>query len=72
MFCKPALVSNISIRKIGILLLFGGVAASSVALQAQDRRSRIDVEQYTVDAEVSPNTQSITARPRGTRCSTLG
>src|SRR5215471_4586332 len=27
-----------------------------------DRRSRIDIEQYTIDAEVSPNTQSLTAK----------
>jgi tetratricopeptide (TPR) repeat protein len=44
-------------RNLGILFLFAGVAA-----QAQDRRSRIDVEQYTVDAEISPNTQSISAK----------
>jgi hypothetical protein len=29
---------------------------------SQDRRSRIDVEQYVIDAEVSPNTQSLSAK----------
>jgi hypothetical protein len=37
-------------------------AAAPAVSQAQDRRSRIDVEQYTIDAEVSPNTQSVTAK----------
>jgi hypothetical protein len=36
------------------------VAAAATA--QPDRRSRIDVEQYTIEAEVSPNTQSITAK----------
>ncbi|HMC61808.1 MAG TPA: hypothetical protein VKJ01_21625, partial [Candidatus Solibacter sp.] len=37
-------------------------AAAPAVAQAQDRRSRIDVEQYTIDAEVSPSTQSVTAK----------
>jgi hypothetical protein len=45
-------------RNLRTLLLFAAV----IALPAQDRRSRIDVEQYTIDAEVSPNTQSVTAK----------
>src|ERR1035437_10071926 len=40
------------------LLLTLGLRAS----WAQDRRSRIDVEQYTIDAEVSPAAQSLTAK----------
>jgi tetratricopeptide (TPR) repeat protein len=38
--------------------------AVAVTLPAQERRntSRIDVEQYTIDAEISPNTQSISAK----------
>src|SRR5450631_4293695 len=38
------------------------VAGASVAWAQADRRSRIDVEQYTIDAEVSPATQSLTAK----------
>jgi tetratricopeptide (TPR) repeat protein len=38
------------------------LALGAVAAWSQDRRSRIDVEQYTIDAEVSPNTQSISAK----------
>ena len=37
-------------------------ARMSAPRWAQDRRSRIDVEQYTIDAEVSPATQSLTAK----------
>ena len=36
--------------------------AASAAWAQQDRRSRINVEQYTIDAEVSPATQSLTAK----------
>jgi hypothetical protein len=38
------------------------LALSATAAWSQDRRSRIDVEQYTIDAEVSPNTQSLSAK----------
>ena len=38
------------------------LALAASAAWAQDRRSRIDVEQYTIDAEVSPATQSLTAK----------
>ena len=38
------------------------LALGACAAWAQDRRSRIDVEQYTIDAEVSPATQSLTAK----------
>ena len=37
------------------------LALGASAAWAQDRRSRIDVEQYTIDAEVSPAAQSLTA-----------
>ena len=38
------------------------LALAASAAWAQDRRSRIHVEQYTIDAEVSPATQSLTAK----------
>ena len=38
------------------------LALGAGAAWSQDRRSRIDVEQYTIDAEVSPNTQSLSAK----------
>jgi tetratricopeptide (TPR) repeat protein len=41
----------------GILLF-----VSSLAAPAQERRNRIDVDAYAIDAEVSPNTQSLTAK----------
>ena len=43
----------------GLILLAAGVSAP-----AQERRpaSRIHVDQYTIDAEISPNTQSIDAK----------
>ena len=34
----------------------------AIAAPAQERRARIDVEQYTIDAEISPNTQSISVK----------
>jgi tetratricopeptide (TPR) repeat protein len=43
---------------------FAALLAFSLAglAPAQDRRSRIDVDQYTIEAEISPNTQSISAK----------
>jgi aminopeptidase N len=38
------------------------LAVGASAAWAQDRRSRIDVELYTIDAEVSPASQSLTAK----------
>jgi Tfp pilus assembly protein PilF len=38
------------------------LALAASAAWAQDRRSRIHVEQYTIDAEVSPAAQSLTAK----------
>jgi aminopeptidase N len=34
----------------------------AMAAPAQDRRSRIDVEQYTIDAEISPSAQTIAVK----------
>jgi aminopeptidase N len=38
------------------------LAVGASAAWAQDRRSRIDVQLYTIDAEVSPASQSLTAK----------
>ena len=40
-----------------IVLLF----ALAASLLAQDKRSRIDVQRYTIDAQINPRTQSLTA-----------
>jgi hypothetical protein len=51
--------SRIAPVAAGLLLLAGGLRAP-----AQERRntSRIDIEQYTIEAEVTPNTSSIAAK----------
>jgi tetratricopeptide (TPR) repeat protein len=51
-----ALILSLALS-LAVTLTLGASAA-----RAQDRRSRIDVEQYTIDAEVSPATQSLTAK----------
>jgi len=39
------------------------LATGAVSLQAQpERRARIDVDQYTIEADISPNTGSLTAK----------
>jgi Tfp pilus assembly protein PilF len=38
------------------------LSAFSLHAQPQDRRARIDIEQYTIEADISPNTQSISAK----------
>ncbi|MBV9157265.1 MAG: tetratricopeptide repeat protein [Acidobacteriaceae bacterium] len=45
-------------RWIVFLLVLGG------CLSGQERRSRIDVHKYTIDAEINPRTQSIVATTR--------
>ena len=49
---------NRTFAVIAALAWSAGIAGA----QSQDRRSRIDVDQYTIDAEISPNTQSIAAK----------
>src|SRR5260370_42418943 len=41
---------------IAVLLL-------AVGAQAQERKTRIDVDRYTIDAEISQRTQSLAAKP---------
>jgi len=43
-------------------LIVVAVTASSVSLTAQERRSRIDVEHYVINAEINENTQTLAAR----------
>jgi len=43
-------------------LILVAVAATSVNLTAQERRSRIDVEHYVINAEINQNTQTLAAR----------
>jgi aminopeptidase N len=45
-------------------LLFASILIAGMSLSpaaAQERKSRIDVEHYTIDAEINPNTQTLTA-----------
>ena len=46
-------------RNLALVLI---LALGASAARAQDRRSRIDVEQYTIDAEVSPAAQTLAAK----------
>lgn len=40
----------------GMLVILGGV------MQAQDRRTRIDVDAYAIDAQINPSTQTLAAK----------
>jgi aminopeptidase N len=42
--------------------IVAALTASSVNLTAQERRSRIDVEHYVINAEINENTQTLAAR----------
>jgi aminopeptidase N len=56
---RNRMFSNRTFAAVTALALSAGIAG---AQSQQDRRSRIDVDQYTIDAEVSPNTQSLAAK----------
>jgi tetratricopeptide (TPR) repeat protein len=45
-----------------MLRLLSAIVLLAAAMQAQDRRARIDVENYKIDAEINGRTQSIVAR----------
>lgn len=51
-------------RPIRITALAAGVFALATGLFAQERRatSRIDIEQYTIEAEITPNTSTVAAK----------
>ena len=49
-------------RKLWIAPALAGALFLASAASAQERRSRIDAVAYAIDAEVRPNTQSITAK----------
>ena len=55
---------NLSNRTAALAVTALALSLGAFAAQAQnqERRARIDVEQYIIEAEISPNTQSITAK----------
>lgn len=50
-------------RLLGIAALAAAIAPAAIA-QDRDRRGRIDVEHYVIEAEVNPRTQSLSAKTR--------
>ena len=48
-------------RSIGFIAV-AVVAVTAVAQAQEDKRTRIDVESYTIDAQVNPDTQTVSAR----------
>src|SRR5258708_39352482 len=46
-------------RNVWILVALGAAATTA---PAQERRSRIDVEHYVINAEINENTQTLTAK----------
>jgi hypothetical protein len=49
------------VRSIGFVAVTL-MAATAVAQTQEDKRTRIDVENYTIDAQVNPDTQTLSAR----------
>ena len=56
---RPARAAVSLAAAAGLLLV---AVASSAAAQGRRNTQRIDVEQYTIEADISPNTQSISAK----------
>jgi hypothetical protein len=59
MFRKSSKSAAAALTLIPALILG---AAGAAHAQPADRRSRIDVEQYIIEADISPNTQSLSAK----------
>jgi len=49
------------VRSIGFIAV-AVMAVTAVAQAQEDKRTRIDVESYTIDAQVNPDTQTLSAR----------
>ena len=49
-------------RKISFIATGALLAAVAAHAQQDDKRSRIDVDRYVIDAQINPDTQSLTAR----------
>jgi len=49
------------VKKIGLVAL-GALLVVASATAQDDKRARIDVENYTIDAQINPDTQTLTAR----------
>jgi hypothetical protein len=47
---------------IALVVGFGQTAALAQAQTAEEKRPKIDVDSYTIDAQINPETQTITAR----------
>jgi hypothetical protein len=50
-------ILRVAVPVLGLLVM-----ALAAPAQEQQRRARIDVQDYTIDAEISPNTQTLTAK----------
>jgi hypothetical protein len=50
------------VKAIGIFVLGTLLAAAPAAAQQDDKRPRIDVDNYTIDVQINPDTQTLTAR----------
>src|SRR5580693_8826813 len=51
---------NKTVKKIGLFVL-GALIAIAPAVGQDDKRSRIDVDSYTIDVQINPDTQTLTA-----------
>jgi hypothetical protein len=50
------------VKAIGIFVLGALLASAPAVAQQDDKRPRIDVDNYTIDVQINPDTQTLTAR----------
>ena len=55
-------VKTIAVATLTALIALCGLAGFRQTFMQEDKRPRIDVESYTIDAQINPDTQTITAR----------
>jgi len=50
------------VNKVGIFVLGAAVAMAPAWAQSEDKRAKIDVDNYVIDVQINPDTQTLTAR----------
>jgi hypothetical protein len=59
---KAVLYWSKSVKTFGVFSFGVLLAVTAAAQQGEDKRPKIDVDNYAIDAQINPDTQTLTAR----------